>query len=87
MKGCQFKSWIFKLREIENSHYFLDSWTQFNLMGSFVHIFFPSRTFYKTLGLLNMKYHIFTQFTRFNKQLIFHYRCSTICSSGTYISY
>ncbi|KAJ6936312.1 hypothetical protein NC652_011125 [Populus alba x Populus x berolinensis] len=49
--------------------------------------FFPSRMFYKTLGLLNLKYPIFTQFTRFNKQLIFHYWCSTICSSGTYISY
>nr|VDD65495.1 unnamed protein product [Brassica oleracea] len=34
MKGHQFKSWIFELREIvreiKNSHYFLDSWTQIN---------------------------------------------------------
>jgi len=34
MKGYQFKSWILELREIlreiKNSHYFLDSWTQFN---------------------------------------------------------
>ena len=48
MKGHQFKSWIFEfrviLREINNSHYFLDSWTQFNPVGSFIHIFFPSRT-------------------------------------------
>ncbi|CAN6843260.1 unnamed protein product [Brassica oleracea] len=44
MKGHQFKSWIFELREIvreiKNSHYFLDSWTQINSVGSFIHIFF-----------------------------------------------
>ena len=44
MKGHQFKFWIFELREIlreiKNSHYFLDSWTQFNSVGSFIHIFF-----------------------------------------------
>ncbi|MFS7954463.1 hypothetical protein Hanom_Chr07g00630791 [Helianthus anomalus] len=28
------------VREIKNSHYFLDSWTQFNSVGSFIHIFF-----------------------------------------------
>ncbi|KAL2896116.1 Protein Ycf2 [Bienertia sinuspersici] len=43
MKGHQFKSWIFELREIlreiKNSHYFLYSWTQFNSAGSFIHIF------------------------------------------------
>jgi len=67
MKGHQFKSWIFELREIKNSHYFLDSWTRI-----FHSHFFPSRTFYKTLGLPNLEYPIFTQFTGFNKQSIFH---------------
>lgn len=91
MKGHQFKSWIFELREIlreiKNSHYFLDSWTQFNSVGSFIHIF-PSRAFYKTLGLPNLEYPTFTQFTGFNKQSIFHDQgCSTLCSSGPYISY
>ncbi|CAI0433472.1 unnamed protein product [Linum tenue] len=53
MKGHQFKSWIFELREIlreiKNSHYFLDSWTQFNLVGSFIHIFFHQERFIKLL--------------------------------------
>nr|QWL17084.1 hypothetical chloroplast RF21 [Plantago brasiliensis]QWL17101.1 hypothetical chloroplast RF21 [Plantago brasiliensis] len=44
MRGYQFQSWSFELREIlreiKNSHYFLDSWTQFNSVGSFIHIFF-----------------------------------------------
>nr|VDD24778.1 unnamed protein product [Brassica rapa] len=44
MKGHQFKSWIFELREIvreiKNSHYFLDSWTQINSVGSFISYFF-----------------------------------------------
>uniref|UniRef100_A0A251THR2 Ycf2 N-terminal domain-containing protein n=2 Tax=Helianthus annuus TaxID=4232 RepID=A0A251THR2_HELAN len=43
MTGHEFKSWILELREIlreiKNSHYFLDSWTQFNSVGSFIHIF------------------------------------------------
>ena len=51
MKGHQFKSWIFELREIlreiKNSHYFLDSWTQFNSVGSFIHIFFYQERFLK----------------------------------------
>nr|YP_011031185.1 hypothetical protein RF2 [Sanicula rugulosa]YP_011031202.1 hypothetical protein RF2 [Sanicula rugulosa]WQT72734.1 hypothetical protein RF2 [Sanicula hacquetioides]WQT72735.1 hypothetical protein RF2 [Sanicula hacquetioides]WQT72819.1 hypothetical protein RF2 [Sanicula rugulosa]WQT72820.1 hypothetical protein RF2 [Sanicula rugulosa] len=51
MKGHQFKSWIFELREIlreiKNSHYFLDSWTQFNSVGSFIHIFFHQERFRK----------------------------------------
>nr|YP_009108803.1 hypothetical chloroplast protein [Oncinotis tenuiloba]YP_009108820.1 hypothetical chloroplast protein [Oncinotis tenuiloba]AIW05647.1 hypothetical chloroplast protein [Oncinotis tenuiloba]AIW05664.1 hypothetical chloroplast protein [Oncinotis tenuiloba] len=51
MKGNQFKSWIFELREIlreiKNSHYFLDSWTQFNSVGSFIHIFFHQERFIK----------------------------------------
>nr|QHN59951.1 hypothetical chloroplast RF2 [Neolamarckia macrophylla]QHN59967.1 hypothetical chloroplast RF2 [Neolamarckia macrophylla] len=51
MKGHQFKSWIFELREIlreiTNSHYFLDSWTQFNSAGSFIHIFFHQERFIK----------------------------------------
>nr|YP_009697138.1 Ycf2 [Cornus sessilis]YP_009697155.1 Ycf2 [Cornus sessilis]QEJ84072.1 Ycf2 [Cornus sessilis]QEJ84073.1 Ycf2 [Cornus sessilis] len=51
MKGHQFKSWIFELREIlreiKNAHYFLDSWTQFNSVGSFIHIFFHQERFIK----------------------------------------
>ena len=51
MKRYQFKSWIFELREIlseiKNSHYFLDSWTQFNSVGSFIHIFFHQEHFIK----------------------------------------
>nr|YP_009529174.1 hypothetical protein RF2 [Pholisma arenarium]YP_009529180.1 hypothetical protein RF2 [Pholisma arenarium]AXX75974.1 hypothetical protein RF2 [Pholisma arenarium]AXX75981.1 hypothetical protein RF2 [Pholisma arenarium] len=51
MKGHQFKSWIFELREIlreiKNSHYLLDSWTQFNSVGSFIHIFFHQERFIK----------------------------------------
>nr|AWI72872.1 Ycf2 [Lacmellea panamensis] len=51
MKGNQFKSWIFELREIlreiKNSHYFLDSWTQFNSVGSFIPIFFHQERFIK----------------------------------------
>ena len=51
MKGHQFKSWIFELREIlreiKNSHYFLDSWTQFTSVGSFIHIFFHQERFIK----------------------------------------
>ena len=90
MKGHRFKSWIFELREIKNSHYFLDSWTQFNSVLPFIHIvfFFPPRTFYKTLGPPNFEYPTFTQFTGFKKQSIFHDQgCSTICSSGPSISY
>nr|ATL59840.1 Ycf2 [Retiniphyllum pilosum] len=51
MEGHQLKSWIFELREIlreiKNSHYFLDSWTQFNSVGSFIHIFFHQERFIK----------------------------------------
>nr|AVV65893.1 hypothetical chloroplast RF2 [Asarum minus]AVV65912.1 hypothetical chloroplast RF2 [Asarum minus] len=51
MKRHQFKSWIFELREIlreiKNSHYFLDSWTQFDSVGSFTHIFFHQERFMK----------------------------------------
>nr|YP_010334742.1 Ycf2 protein [Dasispermum suffruticosum]UNH91658.1 Ycf2 protein [Dasispermum suffruticosum] len=51
MKGHQLKLWIFELREIlreiKNSHYFLDSWTQFNSVGSFIHIFFHQEHFIK----------------------------------------
>nr|YP_010423685.1 hypothetical protein RF2 [Laportea decumana]YP_010423702.1 hypothetical protein RF2 [Laportea decumana]USG97159.1 hypothetical protein RF2 [Laportea decumana]USG97176.1 hypothetical protein RF2 [Laportea decumana] len=47
MKGHQFKSWIFELREIKNSHYFLDSWTQLNSVVSFIHIFFHQERFIK----------------------------------------
>nr|YP_009769718.1 hypothetical chloroplast RF21 [Mirbelia oxylobioides]YP_009769735.1 hypothetical chloroplast RF21 [Mirbelia oxylobioides]QIT00420.1 hypothetical chloroplast RF21 [Mirbelia oxylobioides]QIT00437.1 hypothetical chloroplast RF21 [Mirbelia oxylobioides] len=53
MKGHQFKSWIFELREIlreiKNSHSLLDSWTQFNSAGSFIHIFFHQESFIKLL--------------------------------------
>nr|YP_010552055.1 Ycf2 protein [Fordiophyton phamhoangii]YP_010552074.1 Ycf2 protein [Fordiophyton phamhoangii]UTM94865.1 Ycf2 protein [Fordiophyton phamhoangii]UTM94884.1 Ycf2 protein [Fordiophyton phamhoangii] len=53
MKGHQFQSWIFELREIlreiQNSHYFLDSWTQFNSVGSLIHIFFHQERFIKLL--------------------------------------
>nr|QVX28783.1 hypothetical protein RF2 [Poiretia bahiana]QVX28800.1 hypothetical protein RF2 [Poiretia bahiana] len=49
MKGHQFQSWIFELREIKNSRYFLDSWTQFNSAGSFIHIFFHQESFLKLL--------------------------------------
>ncbi|GFQ05985.1 protein ycf2 [Phtheirospermum japonicum] len=47
MKEHPFKSWIFELREIKNSHYFLVSWTQFNSVGSFIHIFFHQERFLK----------------------------------------
>ncbi|KAF1855481.1 hypothetical protein Lal_00044204 [Lupinus albus] len=53
MKGHQFKFWVFELREIlreiKNSRYFLDSWTQFNSAGSFSHIFFHQESFIKLL--------------------------------------
>nr|YP_009019931.1 hypothetical chloroplast RF21 [Azadirachta indica]YP_009019949.1 hypothetical chloroplast RF21 [Azadirachta indica]AHJ91361.1 hypothetical chloroplast RF21 [Azadirachta indica]AHJ91380.1 hypothetical chloroplast RF21 [Azadirachta indica]UJH19875.1 Ycf2 [Azadirachta indica]UJH19903.1 Ycf2 [Azadirachta indica] len=53
MNGHQFKFWIFELREIlreiKNSDYFLDSWTQFNSVGSFIHIFFHQERFIKLL--------------------------------------
>ncbi|KAI9115879.1 hypothetical protein K1719_012809 [Acacia pycnantha] len=51
--GHQLRFWIFELREIlreiKNSHYLLDSWTQFNLVGSFIHIFFHQERFIKLL--------------------------------------
>nr|YP_009914947.1 Ycf2 [Chuquiraga oppositifolia]YP_009914966.1 Ycf2 [Chuquiraga oppositifolia]QLF67656.1 Ycf2 [Chuquiraga oppositifolia]QLF67674.1 Ycf2 [Chuquiraga oppositifolia] len=51
MTGHEFKFWILELREIlreiKNSHYFLDSWTQFNSVGSFIHIFFHQERFIK----------------------------------------
>nr|YP_009765208.1 hypothetical protein RF2 [Brownea grandiceps]YP_009765225.1 hypothetical protein RF2 [Brownea grandiceps]QIS95485.1 hypothetical protein RF2 [Brownea grandiceps]QIS95502.1 hypothetical protein RF2 [Brownea grandiceps] len=53
MRGHPFKSCIFELREIlreiKNSHSFLDSWTQFNSVGSFIHIFFHQERFIKLL--------------------------------------
>jgi hypothetical protein len=51
MKGHEFKSWIFELREIKNSYYFLDSQTQFNSVGSFIDIFFHQEHFIKLLDL------------------------------------
>lgn len=51
MSRHEFKFWIFELREIlreiKNSHYLLDSWTQFNSVGSFIHIFFHQERFLK----------------------------------------
>nr|YP_009749398.1 Ycf2 protein [Gymnadenia conopsea]YP_009749415.1 Ycf2 protein [Gymnadenia conopsea]QII91485.1 Ycf2 protein [Gymnadenia conopsea]QII91502.1 Ycf2 protein [Gymnadenia conopsea] len=51
MKRHQFKFWIFEfreiLREIKNSHYFLDSWIKFNSVGSFTHLFFHQERFMK----------------------------------------
>nr|UCS08845.1 hypothetical chloroplast RF21 [Peltoboykinia tellimoides]UCS08862.1 hypothetical chloroplast RF21 [Peltoboykinia tellimoides] len=51
MTEHQFKFWILELREIlreiKNSHYFLDSRTQFNSVGSFIHIFFYQERFIK----------------------------------------
>nr|UKO32389.1 hypothetical chloroplast RF21 [Ipomoea aquatica]UKO32409.1 hypothetical chloroplast RF21 [Ipomoea aquatica]BDR61945.1 hypothetical protein RF2 [Ipomoea aquatica]BDR61965.1 hypothetical protein RF2 [Ipomoea aquatica]BDR62029.1 hypothetical protein RF2 [Ipomoea aquatica] len=51
MQERQIKFCIFELREImreiKNSHYFLDSWTQFNSVGSFIHIFFHQERFLK----------------------------------------
>ncbi|KAL2924412.1 Protein Ycf2 [Bienertia sinuspersici] len=80
MKGHQFKSWIFELREIlreiKNSHYFLDSWTN-SIQRDLSFTFFSTKN-----------YPTFTQFTGFNKQSIFHDQgCSTLCGSGPYISY
>nr|QUB07480.1 hypothetical chloroplast RF21 [Halimodendron halodendron] len=53
MSNHQFQSWIFELREIfreiKNSRYFLDSWTQFNSAVSFIHIFFHQESFIKLL--------------------------------------
>nr|YP_010282652.1 hypothetical chloroplast RF21 [Elatostema stewardii]YP_010282671.1 hypothetical chloroplast RF21 [Elatostema stewardii]UHM25403.1 hypothetical chloroplast RF21 [Elatostema stewardii]UHM25422.1 hypothetical chloroplast RF21 [Elatostema stewardii] len=49
MKGHQLKFWIFELREIKNSHYFLYSWTQLNSVVSFIHIFFHQERFIKLL--------------------------------------
>nr|YP_009573349.1 Ycf2 [Calotropis gigantea]YP_009573369.1 Ycf2 [Calotropis gigantea]QBM31314.1 Ycf2 [Calotropis gigantea]QBM31330.1 Ycf2 [Calotropis gigantea] len=49
--GNLYKFWIFELREIlreiKNSHYFFHSWTQFNSVGSFIHIFFDQERFLK----------------------------------------
>nr|YP_009557433.1 hypothetical protein RF2 [Kewa sp. GY-2019]QBC72106.1 hypothetical protein RF2 [Kewa sp. GY-2019] len=51
MKGHQFKFWLFELREIlreiKNSNYFLDSWTQFNSVGSFIYVCFHQERFLK----------------------------------------
>nr|YP_009477089.1 hypothetical chloroplast RF21 [Adenocalymma nodosum]YP_009477106.1 hypothetical chloroplast RF21 [Adenocalymma nodosum]AVM81563.1 hypothetical chloroplast RF21 [Adenocalymma nodosum]AVM81564.1 hypothetical chloroplast RF21 [Adenocalymma nodosum] len=51
MNGNQLKFWIFELREIlreiKNFHYLLDSWTQLNSVGSFIHIFFHQERFLK----------------------------------------
>nr|WRW10986.1 Ycf2 protein [Aeginetia sinensis]WRW11012.1 Ycf2 protein [Aeginetia sinensis] len=53
MKEHPFKSWIFELREIlreiNNYHYFLDSWTKLTSVGSFIHILFHQERFIKFL--------------------------------------
>nr|YP_009968437.1 Ycf2 protein [Galega officinalis]QMX77641.1 Ycf2 protein [Galega officinalis] len=53
MPKHQFQSWIFEfreiVREIKNSPYLLDSWTQFNSVVSFVHIFFHQESLIKLL--------------------------------------
>nr|ANW48620.1 hypothetical chloroplast RF21 [Crescentia cujete] len=36
-----------RLREIKNSHFLLASWTQFNSVGSFIHIFLHQERFLK----------------------------------------
>nr|YP_010581362.1 hypothetical protein RF2 [Roridula gorgonias]YP_010581379.1 hypothetical protein RF2 [Roridula gorgonias]UZT27683.1 hypothetical protein RF2 [Roridula gorgonias]UZT27700.1 hypothetical protein RF2 [Roridula gorgonias] len=69
----QIKSLIFEwrkeligiLREIKNSYYFLDSWAQFNLVGSFIHVFFHQERFIKLfdpriLGILLSRNRYFT---------------------------
>nr|YP_010729814.1 hypothetical chloroplast RF2 [Sassafras randaiense]WEF73435.1 hypothetical chloroplast RF2 [Sassafras randaiense]WEF73515.1 hypothetical chloroplast RF2 [Sassafras randaiense]WEF73595.1 hypothetical chloroplast RF2 [Sassafras randaiense]WEF73675.1 hypothetical chloroplast RF2 [Sassafras randaiense]WEF73835.1 hypothetical chloroplast RF2 [Sassafras randaiense] len=47
MRGHQFKSWIFELREIKNSHDFLDSWIQPDSVKSFTSFFFHQERFMK----------------------------------------
>nr|AEK71834.1 hypothetical chloroplast RF2 [Trithuria filamentosa] len=51
----RFKFWIYELREtwrqIKNSHYLLDSWTKFDSVGSFTHIFFHQERFMKLFDL------------------------------------
>nr|YP_009446988.1 hypothetical chloroplast RF21 [Adenocalymma hatschbachii]YP_009447006.1 hypothetical chloroplast RF21 [Adenocalymma hatschbachii]ATY48216.1 hypothetical chloroplast RF21 [Adenocalymma hatschbachii]ATY48217.1 hypothetical chloroplast RF21 [Adenocalymma hatschbachii] len=51
MNGNPLKFWIFELREIlreiKNSHYLLDSGTQLNSAGPFIHIFFHQERFLK----------------------------------------
>nr|QXO03213.1 Ycf2 [Dossinia marmorata]QXO03230.1 Ycf2 [Dossinia marmorata] len=51
MRRHQLKFWIFELREIlreiKNSHYFLDSWIKFDSVGSFTNIFFHQERFMK----------------------------------------
>nr|YP_010041334.1 Ycf2 [Alniphyllum fortunei]YP_010041356.1 Ycf2 [Alniphyllum fortunei]QPA36112.1 Ycf2 [Alniphyllum fortunei]QPA36134.1 Ycf2 [Alniphyllum fortunei]WIL98331.1 Ycf2 [Alniphyllum fortunei]WIL98351.1 Ycf2 [Alniphyllum fortunei] len=51
MKGHQFQFWILELREIlrqiKNSNRVLNSGTRFNLVGSFIHVFFHQERFIK----------------------------------------
>ena len=47
MRGHQFKSWIFELREIKNSRDFLDSWIQPDSVKSFTSFFFHQERFMK----------------------------------------
>nr|UDZ61548.1 hypothetical protein RF2 [Helanthium bolivianum] len=48
MKKHPFKSWIFELRKMKNSHYFLDSWIKFDSVGgSFTSVFFNQERFMK----------------------------------------
>lgn len=52
MRGHEFKSPIFELREIKNDHPLFHSWTQFNSLGSFITIFFHQERFIKLLDSL-----------------------------------
>nr|QJQ79562.1 hypothetical chloroplast RF21 [Wisteria brachybotrys] len=53
MTKHEFQSWVLELREIlreiKNSRYLLDSWTQFNSAVSFIYIFFHQESFIKLL--------------------------------------
>nr|YP_010712821.1 Ycf2 protein [Corydalis raddeana]YP_010712836.1 Ycf2 protein [Corydalis raddeana]UGO88959.1 hypothetical protein RF2 [Corydalis pauciovulata]UGO88967.1 hypothetical protein RF2 [Corydalis pauciovulata]WDA93566.1 Ycf2 protein [Corydalis raddeana]WDA93581.1 Ycf2 protein [Corydalis raddeana] len=50
-RGYEVQLWIFELREIlresQNFGYLLDSWTQFDLVGSFTYLFFHQERFLK----------------------------------------
>jgi hypothetical protein len=60
----------------------------FLFLGGVAILFFPSRTFYKTVGTPKVRVSYFHTIHWFKKQSIFHDQgCSTICSSSPYISY
>uniref|UniRef100_A0A1Y3BTK5 Ycf2 N-terminal domain-containing protein n=1 Tax=Helianthus annuus TaxID=4232 RepID=A0A1Y3BTK5_HELAN len=91
MTGHEFKSWILELREIlreiKNSHYFLDSWTQFNSVGSFIHIFFHQERFIKLFDPnLSILLSHNSQGSTSNRYFTIK-GVITLWSSGPYISY